>query len=696
MASNNALNQTSPNFNVNQITIVNAPVVGTDGTNKTYVDMIAAGFNFKNSTVAGTTAPLTVVYANGAAGVGATLTNAGVQAAFSVDGVTPAINSRILVKNQASSFQNGIYTLTTVGSGASNWVLTRATDYDTVAEINPGDIVPIEQGTVNATTLWLQTATVTTIGVDAITFSQFFGGGINKINGDVGAATAASGAITLTGGTTGAVFTGSGSTMTMSFAGITANGGTVNLGTDNAANAITIGAGNVARNIDIGFSAASHSVRLGVAFGAAAVDIESGSGGVIVNSVGGNVAISGSTGTTVNSAGTINIGNNADAQPINIGTSATLRTVTMGSTTAGSTTTIQAPSAGVFALGVQGVAVSNKNYVTINTSTGALGSDAGPASSITITGNSGGGLTGNSFTFTGGTTGLTFSGAGTTETLTGTLAIANGGTNATSFATTDGTVYYDGTRLVTTATGTSGQILTSNGAGVAPTYQTAGSLTTAFNSITVQVFTGNGTYTPTSGMKYCTIEVVGGGGGGGGTASTGGTTISVAPGGGGGGYARKTVTAATIGGSQTVTIGAAGTAGAVGAGNGGTGGTSSVGAIVSASGGVGGAGIGAAGLLATQGGAGGAGSSGDFNTNGNPGGNSFGVIVATFANIAAGCGGSSFFGGGAPAGTNTTAAGNAGISYGGGGSGGQVLESGTQQAGGAGFAGIVVITEFVH
>ena len=54
------------------------------------------------------------------------------------------------------------------------------------------------------------------------------------------------------------------------------------------------------------------------------------------------------------------------------------------------------------------------------------------------------------------------------------VVIANGGTNATTFATTDGTVYFDGTRLVTTATGTAGQVLTSNGVGVAPTYQAGG------------------------------------------------------------------------------------------------------------------------------------------------------------------------------------------------------------------------------
>ena len=51
------------------------------------------------------------------------------------------------------------------------------------------------------------------------------------------------------------------------------------------------------------------------------------------------------------------------------------------------------------------------------------------------------------------------------------VEISKGGTNATSMANTDGVCYYDGTRLVTTTVGTAGQILTSNGAAVAPTFQ---------------------------------------------------------------------------------------------------------------------------------------------------------------------------------------------------------------------------------
>ena len=92
---------------------------------------------------------------------------------------------------------------------------------------------------------------------------------------------------------------------------------------------------------------------------------------------------------------------------------------------------------------------SSPKPVWIDTTTGQLGYGSN-ASSISITGDAGGALVGNAFIFTGGTTGLTFtgSGAGASETLGGTLAIANGGTNASSFTQTHGIVVYDGTRLV--------------------------------------------------------------------------------------------------------------------------------------------------------------------------------------------------------------------------------------------------------
>ncbi len=183
MATNNAINSNqllsttdSPTFNgltLTSGTISSAPTAATDIVNKTYADSLINGLNWQAAAVVASTANLTATYANGASGVGATLTNSGVQAAFSSDGVTPAVNSRVLVTFQTATEENGIYTLTDVGSGATNWILTRATDFDTPAEIQPGDIVPVQQGTLYGSTTWLQTATVVTIGTDPIVFSQF-------------------------------------------------------------------------------------------------------------------------------------------------------------------------------------------------------------------------------------------------------------------------------------------------------------------------------------------------------------------------------------------------------------------------------------------------------------------------------------------------------------------------------------------
>lgn len=152
------------------------PVLPLGAATKEYVDTIAAGFTVVLACLCATTGNLNAVYANGAGGVGATLTdNSGTFVAFSTDGVSPALTDRILVKNQTNSFENGIYVLTTNGDGmAIPWVLTRSTDYDQApAEIKPGTLIAVNTGTVNATTSWLETATVAAVGIDPILFSQF-------------------------------------------------------------------------------------------------------------------------------------------------------------------------------------------------------------------------------------------------------------------------------------------------------------------------------------------------------------------------------------------------------------------------------------------------------------------------------------------------------------------------------------------
>jgi hypothetical protein len=151
------------------------PVNPQDAATRNYVDSVATGFAIQPAVFAATTPSdvYTVIYNNGASGIGATLTNAGALVAFPIDSLTPGATNRVLIKDQAAALQNGIYTITNAGSGAVAWILTRATDYDQPSEIQPGDLVVVNNGTVNAGTSWIETASVSSIGVDAIDFSQF-------------------------------------------------------------------------------------------------------------------------------------------------------------------------------------------------------------------------------------------------------------------------------------------------------------------------------------------------------------------------------------------------------------------------------------------------------------------------------------------------------------------------------------------
>jgi hypothetical protein len=160
-----------------KLTSLATPTTSTDAATKQYVDDVAQGLNIHAASYAATTANLNATYSNGTSGVGATLTNAGTQAAFTTDGTTPSLNDRILVRLQTNTAENGIYTLTTVGSGSTNWVLTRATDFDTPTEIAGGDFTFVDNGTTLANTGWVNVDEVTTVGTDPIVFQQFSGAG---------------------------------------------------------------------------------------------------------------------------------------------------------------------------------------------------------------------------------------------------------------------------------------------------------------------------------------------------------------------------------------------------------------------------------------------------------------------------------------------------------------------------------------
>ena len=158
-----------------RITSLAEPTQATDAATKGYVDTVAEGLHIHEACNVATTNTLavlsggTVTYNNGTAGVGATLTLS--NALNTIDGITLANNMRIMVKDEAATANNGIYVRT------SATVLTRATDFDTAAEIAGGDFVFVEDGTAYNNTAFVQTEEVVTVGTTPCLFQQFSGAG---------------------------------------------------------------------------------------------------------------------------------------------------------------------------------------------------------------------------------------------------------------------------------------------------------------------------------------------------------------------------------------------------------------------------------------------------------------------------------------------------------------------------------------
>jgi hypothetical protein len=385
-----------------------------------------------------------------------------------------------------------------------------------------------------------------------------------------------------------------------------------------------------------------------------------------------------------------------------------------------------------------GVLLGNTTSAVTATAAGTdgqllIGSSAGAPAFATVTGTGG-------ITFTTGNNSLAIN-------MTVPITVSNGGTGRTTL-TTHGVLVGAGTSAITQlAAGSAGQVLQSGGAGADPAYSTATyPLTTTVNQIlyssatntvgglattnsaglvttssgaptwiaftspgfiaansggvlasrkfTVknQVFTSSGTYTPTTGMLYCQVTCLGGGGAGGGAVVTGAAAVSVGGGGGSGQYGVGIFSAATIGASQTVTIGAAGT-GNSGA-TGGNGGTTSLGALISAGGGSGGTSSGSGATAATNGGAGGSGGTGgDYIAAGTIG---FPGLASVAGGITvSGQGASSQLGSGGQPNTFGSSGGSAAGGYGAGGSGGLNQANQAANTGGNGVTGILIVTEYI-
>jgi len=158
-------------LNTHKITGVVDPTADQDVATKNYVDATLSGLDLHASCKLATAAALPACTAAGS-GVGKTLT-ANAVGVLTVDGVATVLNDRILVKDQATGTDNGIYKVTTEGTAEVAFILTRSTDFDADAEVTPGAFTFIEEGT-NGDEGWILTTNATiTVDTTTLTFTQF-------------------------------------------------------------------------------------------------------------------------------------------------------------------------------------------------------------------------------------------------------------------------------------------------------------------------------------------------------------------------------------------------------------------------------------------------------------------------------------------------------------------------------------------
>ena len=164
------------------VAVTQDPTTNLQVATKQYVDgLVTQGISYHTPVYVespNTVGNLNATYNNGASGVGATLTNAGTQAALTIDGVLTTVSMRVLIYNQTNAAENGVYTVTTVGTVSTNWVLTRATDANTYGLRDPNalgynDAFFVTAGATGAGETYVCTTTgVITFGTTAITFAQ--------------------------------------------------------------------------------------------------------------------------------------------------------------------------------------------------------------------------------------------------------------------------------------------------------------------------------------------------------------------------------------------------------------------------------------------------------------------------------------------------------------------------------------------
>ena len=172
-------------MNVTSVIASNAGSGSTALATRGYVDNLFAGVSWHNPVALATTVALpSCTYNNGTAGVGATLT-ATANGELIIDLATTEVGYSILVKNQATATQNGIYTITTAGAAGTPFVLTRRVDSDNspAGEVAEGDAVFVTGGSANINSGFILTGTASgennsiVFGTDSLVYAQFTGTG---------------------------------------------------------------------------------------------------------------------------------------------------------------------------------------------------------------------------------------------------------------------------------------------------------------------------------------------------------------------------------------------------------------------------------------------------------------------------------------------------------------------------------------
>lgn len=160
--------------------IVGTATQSSHAVNKGYVDSVKQSLDIKESVRACTNNDIASEVSSAFSYSSGVLTESSNNASsFPIDGVNLTLNDRVLLKEQGTGSQNGIYTITQVGDGSSTpWILTRATDFDSDADISSGAFCFVEEGTTNGDAGFVLTTDETiTLDTTPLTFTQFNGAG---------------------------------------------------------------------------------------------------------------------------------------------------------------------------------------------------------------------------------------------------------------------------------------------------------------------------------------------------------------------------------------------------------------------------------------------------------------------------------------------------------------------------------------